>query len=85
MWGGGSSTKKSQHTKDYKRLIEELKAARKEADYTQLEAAKALGKHAPFISKIESGERRIDVLELSILCRLYGIKMTKIIRKLDLD
>ncbi|MGE0633059.1 MAG: helix-turn-helix domain-containing protein [Pseudobdellovibrionaceae bacterium] len=81
----GVITKKTQHTKDYKKLIEELKAARLAADYTQLEAATALGKHPPFISKIESGERRVDVIELSILCRLYGVKMSHILRKTGLD
>ena len=81
----GRFTKKTQHTKDYKKLIEEIKAARIAANLTQLEVASALGRHPPFISKIESGERRIDVIELSALCRLYNIKMSYILRKLGLD
>ncbi|MBX2996100.1 MAG: helix-turn-helix transcriptional regulator [Bdellovibrionaceae bacterium] len=81
----GSLLKKSQHTKEYKKLIQELKAARLAADYTQKEAAAALEKHPPFISKIESGERRVDVIELLILCKLYSLKVTQLLRKAGLD
>lgn len=81
----GVATKKSQHTKDYKRLILELKAARITAGYTQKEAAAALSKHPPFISKIESGERRIDVIELIILCGLYEVKIMQLLREAGLD
>ncbi|MBX3032598.1 MAG: helix-turn-helix transcriptional regulator [Bdellovibrionaceae bacterium] len=81
----GVATKKTQHTKDYKALIRELKAARIAADYTQKEVATALGRHPPFISKIESGERRIDVIELITLCGLYDVKMMQLLRKAGLD
>lgn len=81
----GATLKKTQHTKEYKRLISELRSARKAAGYTQLEAAAALDKHPPFISKIESGERRIDVVELATICRLYQIKLASLLRKSGLD
>lgn len=77
--------KKSQHTKTYKILLQELKKARESAGFTQAQAAKSLGKHAPFISKIESGERRIDVLELAELCKLYDVKMAAILKRSGIE
>ncbi|MBX2987778.1 MAG: helix-turn-helix transcriptional regulator [Bdellovibrionaceae bacterium] len=81
----GVATKKTQHTKDYRRLLQELRTARVVAGYTQKEAAKSLGKHPPFISKIESGERRVDVIELIALCTLYKVKIMALLRKAGLD
>lgn len=77
--------KKSQHTKQYKLILEELKKSRESADLTQTEVARHLGKHAPFVSKIETGERRIDIVELATLCELYGIKLTTFLKKVHLD
>jgi hypothetical protein len=38
-----------------------------------MEVAKELGTYASYVSKCESGERRIDVVELADFCRVYGI------------
>jgi len=38
---------------------------------TQVEVAKRLRRPQSFVSKIESGERRVDVVELSELAKLY--------------
>lgn len=50
-------------------LREALIAARKEAGLTQAELAKKLKCHQSFVARIESGERRIDVVELIVLAR----------------
>jgi len=42
-----------------------------EADLTQMEAAKHLGRPQSFISKCESGERRVDAVELQEFARMY--------------
>ncbi|MBW0433937.1 transcriptional regulator [Leptospira yasudae] len=54
---------KSLHSPEAKIFCKNLIAARKEADLTQLEIAKLLGEPQSYISKIESGERRLDVIE----------------------
>ncbi|NUN07190.1 MAG: helix-turn-helix domain-containing protein [Bdellovibrio sp.] len=77
--------KKSQHSKLYKHLLQELKTCRKNADLTQVQAAEALGKHAPFISKIESGERRLDVIELAELCKIYDVKALSLLKKIGIE
>ena len=76
---------KSRHTVRYERLLDVLRQVRKDASLTQVHVAKHFGTHASFVSKIESGERRIDVVELADFCRLYGIKLTNFLRKAGLD
>jgi transcriptional regulator with XRE-family HTH domain len=56
---------------DYKLFAEKLKAARHDADLTQVEAAELLRKPQSYVSKIESGERKVDAIELQYLARLY--------------
>ena len=62
---------KSIYTKEYKKVIERLKNARLEAGLKQSEVAKKLAEPQSYISKIEMGERRIDVTELKELARIY--------------
>jgi DNA-binding XRE family transcriptional regulator len=62
---------KSVYSKDYKDIIERLKTARIEAGLAQQEVAIKLGKPQSFISKIESGERRLDVAEIKKFAVIY--------------
>ncbi|MCG2690916.1 helix-turn-helix domain-containing protein, partial [Candidatus Parcubacteria bacterium] len=55
---------KTIYSKDHKFLVEQLKKARIEAGLDQEKAAELLGKTQSFISKIEAGQRRIDVVQL---------------------
>jgi transcriptional regulator with XRE-family HTH domain len=76
---------KSRFTAKYERLLQALRETRKAAGLTQVEVAKRFHCHAPFVSKIESGERRIDVVELSAFCDIYGIKLSAFLKKAGLD
>ena len=62
---------KSIYSKKYKNTIEKLKQARFEIGLKQEEVAKKLEKPQSYISKIERGERRIDVAELQELAKIY--------------
>lgn len=62
------------YQKKYGRFLERLREARKLAGLTQSEAAQAFGKPQSFISKCESGERRVDIVEISVFARLYRVK-----------
>lgn len=59
------------HSKEYKEIIQKLIAARLESGITQVRAGLILKKPQSYISKIERRERRIDVLELKQLLKIY--------------
>ena len=62
---------KSIYTKEYQKVIKRLKKARLEAGLKQTEVAKKLAKPQSYISKIERGERRIDIAELKEIADIY--------------
>lgn len=61
----------SVHTKQYQAFLRKLRQARIDAKLTQAQVAEALKKPQSFVSKCESGERRVDFAELQALARLY--------------
>ncbi len=56
---------------DFERFLVRFRQARRSAGLTQVEVANKLGKPQSYVSKCESGERRVDVLELAMFARLY--------------
>ncbi len=56
---------------EHKNIVERLKKARFEAGMGQIEVAKKLGRTQSYISKIESGQRRFDILQLKEFAKLY--------------
>ena len=52
--------------------MDRLRNARQEAHLTQVDVARSLRRPQSFVSKCESGERRVDVVELQEFARLYG-------------
>ncbi|EKI0252626.1 helix-turn-helix transcriptional regulator [Enterobacter asburiae] len=69
----------SVYSDEYQRVINALKKARKEKGITQVQLAEALGKPQSFIAKVESGERRLDVVEFVHLARLVDADVQRII------
>ncbi|MCL4386445.1 MAG: helix-turn-helix transcriptional regulator [Cyanobacteria bacterium] len=62
---------KTIYSNDYNFLTKQLKSARLESGLNQVEIAKLLGKTQSYISKIESGQLRIDIIQLKELAKLY--------------
>ena len=62
---------KTIYTNEHKYIVQQLKKARIEAGLDQEEVAKLLKKTQSYISKIESGQRRIDVVQLKELAKIY--------------
>ncbi|MEX2206671.1 MAG: helix-turn-helix transcriptional regulator [Myxococcota bacterium] len=57
----------------YKRFLARLRGARKAAGLSQAQAARRLRRPQSFLSKVESGERRVDIVELEELARVYRV------------
>ena len=60
-----------------------LREIRSEADMRQVDLAKKLGKPQPFVSRYESGERRLDILELREVCQAVGITLEEFAARLE--
>lgn len=60
---------KSLYRPEYDIFLEMLRKARLAAGLTQRQVAARLGRPQSYVSKVESGERRCDVLEFRELCR----------------
>lgn len=63
--------KKSTHTREYAVFVDRLKSARLAADLTQVQVAKKLGRPQSHISNVESGQQRVDVVELKRFAKIY--------------
>jgi transcriptional regulator with XRE-family HTH domain len=64
-------------------LLSLLRTVRKEAGLRQADLAQALGVPQSYVSKYESGERRLDILELREVCRAVGITLGKFGTRLE--
>jgi len=62
---------KAIYSKEHKYIVGQLKKARQEAGLEQEQVAKILKKTQSYISKIESGQRRIDIVALKEFARIY--------------
>lgn len=69
---GVSSLKQTNYIRKYKAFRQRLRQAREEAGLKQAEVARILGKPQSFVSKCESGERRVDFIELLEFARVYA-------------
>lgn len=62
----------TRHPEQYRQMLVRLRQVREEAGLSQERVASMLGVRQKLISKIETGERRIDPCELYELAQLYG-------------
>lgn len=67
----------------YERLRRLLVRARVRAKLTQVEVAGRLARPQSFVSKYESGERGLDVVELLDLCSVLSIKLREVASSLS--
>lgn len=59
------------YKKEYQTVIKRLKDARVECGLKQEEVANKLGKPQSYVSKIERGERRVDIAEIKLFAKVY--------------
>lgn len=63
--------RKAIFSEEHRSLVERLKRARIEQGLDQQQVARLLGKSQSYISKIESGQRRVDIVQLKEFAKIY--------------
>jgi len=71
------------HHPRYVALRDHLKALRQSAGLTQIEIADRLKLDQSYVSKIERGERYVDVIFYLDWCAACGVKIAKAIAQLE--
>lgn len=74
---------KSLYTIQQQKLQELLRQIRIDARLRQTDLAERLGEPQSFVSKYETGERRLDVLEIRLICKAVGITFEEFARRLE--
>ncbi|WP_431927540.1 helix-turn-helix domain-containing protein [Amycolatopsis tucumanensis] len=63
------------YSAEYQQLCRLLRELRQEAGLTQVQVAERLGVPQSFVSKYETAERRLDIIELGHLGRVIGFSI----------
>lgn len=69
-------------TARHEALIALLIQKREAAGLTQAELAEKLGEYQSFVARLESGQRRVDVIEFLALAELLGFEPEQAIREI---
>ena len=62
-----------------------LCALRNQAGLRQIDLADRLGKPQSFVSKYESGERRLDLIELRQICQVLHLSLSALVERFESD
>lgn len=71
----------STHHDEYRLLIALLRDVRKEMGVTQIELGQRLDNTQTFVSKVERGERRLDVVEFIEICEAIGASPQEVLAR----
>lgn len=74
---------KTIHAKEYHVVISLLREYREQQQITQKELAERIGADQTFISKIEIGERRVDIIELKFICEALEIGLVQFVEQVE--
>jgi len=69
--------------KQQKKLQILLRQLRLNAGLRQVDLAHLLRVPQSFVSKYESGERRLDILEIREVCKTFNITLQELVEKLE--
>lgn len=67
------------------RFLSLVRQMRVDAGLRQADLARKLGEPQSFVSRYESGDRRLDVLELRQICGVLGVSLADFIKRLEGD
>jgi transcriptional regulator with XRE-family HTH domain len=67
------------HARQYVEIVARLRAIRRGAGVSQSALARRLARPQSYVSKVETAERRLDVLELIDLCGALGVRLVDVL------
>lgn len=71
------------YTSEYQTFLSQLRDARRRAGLTQEELAKRLNKSQSWVTKMETGDRRVDIAQLVFICRALGLSLAEFIQRYE--
>ncbi|WP_417695371.1 helix-turn-helix domain-containing protein [Pseudomonas sp.] len=72
---------KAIYRSEYDVFLTLLKARRVKAGLTQVECSNSLGRPQSFMSDVERGVRRLDIIQISDLCSVLGCDLVELIQE----
>ncbi len=72
-------------THERERLAGLLRQMRAEAGLRQTDLARKLGQPQSYVSRFESAEQRLDLLELKAICEALGMSIKELVRRFEGD
>lgn len=72
----------SVHTQAHKAIVKAFIEARTDAGILQADLAKRIGRDQSFVSRIETGQRRLDILEAFVIARAMGYDPAEFLKRL---
>jgi transcriptional regulator with XRE-family HTH domain len=76
---------KTIYTREYGLMLRVLREMRERAPLTQMELASRLNVTQVFISKCESGQRRLDLIELRAWCAAMGMSTHEFLEVVEIE
>jgi len=74
---------KSIYSHEYRTLIALMRQLREGAGLRQSDLADLLGRSQQFVSKYESGERRLDLVEIRAICQTLGLTLGEFVKRYE--
>lgn len=74
---------KTIHRTEYAVLLRLIREHRKRAGLTQAQCSDALGRPQSFMSDVERGARRLDVVQLRDLCRIFKTDLLAFVKAFE--
>lgn len=74
---------RSIYTTEHQLLASLLRDVRLRADLRQVDVAQAMRRSQSFVSDYESGQRRLDLVELRELCGVLGTTLPRLVQRYE--
>jgi transcriptional regulator with XRE-family HTH domain len=74
---------RSIYTREHQLLASLLRDVRLRAGLRQVDVAQAMRRSQSFVSDYESGQRRLDLVELRALCEVLGTTLPRLVQRYE--